>query len=59
MEAVERLRALGEETGNESMLQAADRLEQRALDHFHKRMEKIAEFRQRHGLPDVSPHLAQ
>jgi hypothetical protein len=58
MEAVERLRALGEETGNESMLQEADRLEQQALDHFHQRMEKITEFRQRHGLPDLEQHVA-
>jgi hypothetical protein len=58
MEAVERMRALGEDTGNESMLQAADRLEQQALDHFHQRMAKIGEFRQRHGLPDVQHHLA-
>jgi hypothetical protein len=58
MEAVERLRTLGEETGNESMLQEADRLEQQALDHFHQRMEKIGEFRQRHGLPDIQHHHA-
>ncbi|HEY3392169.1 MAG TPA: hypothetical protein VGK58_05655 [Lacipirellulaceae bacterium] len=58
MEAVERMRALGEETGNESMLQEADRLEQQALDHFHQRMEKIGEFRQRHGLPDIEHHHA-
>ena len=58
MESVERLRALGEETGNESMLESADRLEQQALDHFHQRMEKITEFRQRHGLPDVEQHFA-
>ncbi len=58
MEAVERLRALGEESGNESMLQEAERLEQQALDHFHQRMEKITEFRQRHGLPDVGHHVA-
>jgi hypothetical protein len=58
MEAVERLRELGEQTGNESMLQEADRLEQLALDHFHKRMEKLGEFRQRHGLPDIQPHVA-
>jgi hypothetical protein len=58
MEAVERMRALGEETGNESMLQEADRLEQQALDHFHQRMEKLGEFRQRHGLPDIEHHHA-
>jgi hypothetical protein len=58
MEAVERMRVLGEDTGNESMLQAADRLEQQALDHFHQRMTKLGEFRQRHGLPDLQHHLA-
>jgi hypothetical protein len=58
MESVEKMRAMAEETGDESMLQAADRLEQQALDHFHQRMEKITEFRQRHGLPDVFPHVA-
>jgi hypothetical protein len=40
------------------MLEAADRLEQQSLDHFHQRMEKITEFRQRHDLPDVEQHLA-
>jgi hypothetical protein len=58
MEAAERLRAMAEQTGNESMLQAAERLEQQALDHFHQRMEKISEFRQRHGLPDLEQHEA-
>jgi hypothetical protein len=58
MEAAERLRAMAEQTGNESMLPAADRIEQQALDHFHQRMEKITEFRQRRGLPDIQHHLA-
>lgn len=58
MEAVERLRTLGEETGNERMLQEADRLEQQALDHFQNRMEKITEFRQRHGLSEIQHHHA-
>jgi hypothetical protein len=58
MELAKRMRALGEKTGNENLLQAADRLQQHALDHFHERMEKLAEFRRRHGLPDVSHHLA-
>ncbi len=58
MEAVERMRAIAEETGDDSMLQAADRLEKQALDHFHQRMTKLGEFRQRHGLPDIQHHLA-
>jgi hypothetical protein len=53
MEEVERMRALAERTGDEGMLEAADRLEEWAMDHFQQRMTKIAEFRQRHGLPEA------
>jgi hypothetical protein len=58
MESVEKMRALAEESGDDSLLQVADRIEQQALDHFHQRMEKITEFRQRHGLPDLKQHVA-
>jgi hypothetical protein len=59
MEEVERMRAMAEQTGDDGMIQAADRLEEQALNHFHQRMTNISEFRQRHGLPEVSQHLAR
>jgi hypothetical protein len=35
----------------------ADALEKWALDHFHKRVSEIVEFRRKHGLPDVKQHV--
>jgi hypothetical protein len=58
MEAVKRLRDLAKKIGNDKLLEAADRLEQRALEHFHKRMEELNEFKRRHGLPDIKHHVA-
>jgi hypothetical protein len=59
LEVVKRLREKADRTGNDKLRERADVLEKWALDHFHKRMEKIAEFRRQHGLPDVKLHLAQ
>jgi hypothetical protein len=59
MEAVKRLRERAAATGNECLLKLADRLEKKALERFHQRMNQIAEYRRQHGLPDVNPHLAQ
>jgi hypothetical protein len=59
MEAIKRLRAKAAATGNECLLKVADRLEQRAMDRFHQRMNQIAEYRRQHGLPDIKHHLEQ
>jgi hypothetical protein len=58
MDAVNRMRARAERTGNDRLRHLADRIEREALHDFHKRMEKIHEFRQRHGLPEIKHHLA-
>jgi len=58
MEAVERMRQLAEQTGDDGMLQAADRLEEWAANHFDRRMAQITDFQQRHDLPDVSQYLS-
>ena len=54
MEAVERMRQLAEQAGDDGMLQAADQLEDWAISHFDQRMAQITDFQQRHDLPDVS-----
>lgn len=59
MEAVERLRQMATQTGDEDMLQAADQLEDWAMDHFDQRMAQITDFQQRHDLPDVIQNLSQ
>ena len=59
MEEVKRMRAMAEQTGDESTVQAADRLEQWAMDHYDERISQIGEFRERHGLPDVVQHSAR
>jgi hypothetical protein len=59
LEVVKRLRENADRTGNDKLRERADALEKWALDHFHQRMNQIMEFRRRHGLPDVKPHLAQ
>ena len=51
MQAAEQLTNLGELKGDERLLQAADRLEEEALGHYTKRLQKIAEFQDRFGLP--------
>jgi hypothetical protein len=51
MEAAEQLRQLAETNGDPALLQQAEQLEQSALDHFNKRMAKIAEFQERFDLP--------
>ncbi len=58
MEAVERMRQLAEQTGDDGMLQAADRLEEWAANHFDQRMAQITDFQQRHDLPDISQYLS-
>jgi ribosomal protein L18E len=52
MEAVDRLRQLAEQTGDSQFLDAAERLESAALDHYEQRLAKITEFQQRFNLPD-------
>ena len=58
MEAVERMRQLAEQTGDDGMLEAADRLEEWAGNHFDQRMAQITDFQQRHDLPDISQYLS-
>ena len=58
MEAVERMRAMAEQTGDDGMLESADRLEEWAMNHFDQRMTQITDFQQRHDLPDVSHYLS-
>jgi hypothetical protein len=57
METADRLREAYYETGDEELLRAADRVEQRALDHFDKRMAAIDSFQQRHGLTELFEEL--
>ncbi len=57
METVERMQQLAEQTGDDGMLQAADRLEEWAANHFDQRMAQITDFQQRHDLPDVNQYL--
>ncbi len=56
-ETAHRLREAYAHTGDEELMQAADYLEQRALDHFAKRMAAIDSFQQRHGLTDLFEEL--
>ncbi len=58
METVEQMRQLAGQTGDEGMLQAADRLEEWAGNHFDQRMAQITDFQQRHDLPDISQYLS-
>jgi hypothetical protein len=51
MAAVERLNQLYEQTGDSQYLDAAERLETMALDHYEARLAKITEFQQRFNLP--------
>ena len=44
MQVAERLRNLSELNGDEHLLEAADRLEEKALTHYTKRLAKITEF---------------
>jgi hypothetical protein len=43
----QKLREISERNGNENLLDTADRMDQKALDHFEKRQAKIDEFAQR------------
>ena len=52
MQAAERLWDAYDATGDEQLAEAAERLEQQALDHYDHRMEAIRSFQQRHVLPD-------
>ena len=58
METVEQMRQLAGQTGDEGMLQAADRLEDWAGNRFDQRMAQITDFQQRHDLPDISQYLS-
>lgn len=58
MDVVNRMRVRAERTGNDRLRHLADRIEREALDDFHKRMEKIYQFRKRHGLSEIEHHLA-
>jgi hypothetical protein len=60
METAERLWDAHEQTGDERLADAARAFEERALTHYEKalthyenRMDAIADFQQRHGLPDM------
>jgi len=55
-EAAERLWDAYDATGDERFSDAAERLQQQALDQYDKRMEAIRSFQQRHGLPDPFGH---
>ena len=58
METVEQMRQLAGQTGDEGMLQAADRLEDWAGNRFDQRMAQITDFQQRHDLPNISQYLS-
>jgi len=59
MEAVDRMRQLAGQSGDQGMLQEADRLDQWASNHFDQRMAQITNFEQRHGLTEVSQALSR
>lgn len=58
MNSINRMRQIAQQTGDTGMLQAADQLENWAMNHFDQRMTQITNFQQRHQLPDVSQYLA-
>jgi hypothetical protein len=58
MQTVNQMRQLANQTGDQGMLNAADRLEDWSMNHFDQRMMQITDFQQRHNLPDVSQYLA-
>lgn len=53
LQLAERLLDAYDQTGDEFLEDAASRIEQRAVDHYEKRMEAIRSFQQRHGLLDL------
>ena len=59
MEAVERMRQMAQQTGDDGMLQEADRLDEWATNHFDQRMAQITNFQQRHDLSDVDQYLSR
>jgi hypothetical protein len=59
MDAAERLWDAYEQTGDETLADAARAMEERALAHFDKRIEAISDFQQRHGLSDQVGQVLQ
>jgi hypothetical protein len=58
MEAVDRMRQMAQQSGDDGMLQEADRLDEWATNHFDQRMAQITNFQQRHDLSGVGQYLS-
>jgi hypothetical protein len=52
MQVADQLRQTALSTGDDQLMQAAERLEANALDHYTSRLAKITEFQQRFSLPE-------
>jgi hypothetical protein len=57
-ETVDRMRQVAGQTGDDGMLQAADRLDEWSMNQFDQRMAQITDFQQRLDLSDAGQYLS-
>jgi hypothetical protein len=51
------MRQVAGQTGDDGMLQAADRLDEWSMNQFDQRVAQITDFQQRHEMADVSQYF--
>jgi hypothetical protein len=57
METIDQMRQVAGQTGDDGMLQAADRLDEWSMNQFDQRVAQITDFQQRHEMADVSQYF--